>query len=55
VTRDGRARQDDRAAFDRVLAKIPAVPPDPWDRWDEQKDKEPEEAGSINGMKLRRP
>ena len=29
------ARQEDRAAFDRVLAKVPAVPPDPWDRWDE--------------------
>jgi predicted transcriptional regulator len=29
------ARQGDRAAFDRVLANIPAVPPDPWDRWDE--------------------
>jgi len=29
------ARQGDRAAFDRVLADVPAVPPDPWDRWDE--------------------
>ena len=29
------ARQGDRAAFDRVLANVPAVPPDPWDRWDE--------------------
>jgi hypothetical protein len=26
------ARQGDRAAFDRVLAKVPAVQPDPWDR-----------------------
>ena len=26
-------RQGDRAAFDRVLVKIPAAPPDPWDRW----------------------
>jgi prevent-host-death family protein len=24
----------DRAAFDRVLAKVPAGPPDSWDRWD---------------------
>ena len=29
------ARQGDPAAFDRVLANVPAVPPDPWDRWDE--------------------
>lgn len=29
------ARQGDRAAFDRVLADVPAVAPDPWDRWDE--------------------
>jgi predicted transcriptional regulator len=28
------ARQGDRAAFERVLAKVPAGPPDPWDRWD---------------------
>jgi predicted transcriptional regulator len=49
------ARQGDRAAFDRVLAKVPAVPPDPWDRWDEPKDKEPEEAESSSGMKSRRP
>jgi len=28
------ARQGDRAAFDRVLADVPAAPPDPWDRWD---------------------
>ena len=28
------ARQGDRAAFDRVLADVPAVPPDPWDQWD---------------------
>jgi hypothetical protein len=30
------ARQGDNEAFDRVLAKVPAVPPDPWDRWDEE-------------------
>jgi hypothetical protein len=35
------ARQGDRAAFDRVLVNVPAVPPDPWDRWNE-----PEAAGS---------
>jgi predicted transcriptional regulator len=28
------ARQGNREAFDRVLAKVPSVPPDPWDRWD---------------------
>ena len=28
------ARQGDRGAFDRVLAKVPSVPPDPRDRWD---------------------
>lgn len=28
------AQQGDRAAFDRVLAKVPSGPPDPWDRWD---------------------
>ncbi|HKH43342.1 MAG TPA: toxin-antitoxin system HicB family antitoxin [Thermoanaerobaculia bacterium] len=36
------ARQGDRAAFDRVLAKVPAVPPDPWDRWE---DETPDEKG----------
>lgn len=30
------ARQGDRAAFDRVLARVPAVPPDAWDRWDSE-------------------
>lgn len=30
------ARQGDRAAFDRILAKVPAVPPYPWDRWDDE-------------------
>lgn len=30
------ARQGDREAFDRALAKVPSVPPDPWDRWDEE-------------------
>jgi hypothetical protein len=25
-------RQGNRAAFDRVLAKVPSAPPDPWDR-----------------------
>lgn len=30
------ARRGDREAFDRVLAKVPDVPPDPWDRWDEE-------------------
>jgi len=30
------ARQGDRAAFDRVLAEVPAGPPDPWDRWDNE-------------------
>ena len=30
------AGQGDREAFDRVLAKVPSVPPDPWDRWDEE-------------------
>lgn len=29
------ARQGDREAFDRVLARVPNAPPDPWDRWDE--------------------
>jgi predicted transcriptional regulator len=28
------AQQGDRAAFDRVLARVPSGPPDPWDRWD---------------------
>jgi hypothetical protein len=28
------ALQGDRAAFDRVLAKVPARPADPEDRWD---------------------
>jgi hypothetical protein len=28
------AQQGDRAAFDRVLAKVPSGPPDIWDRWD---------------------
>jgi predicted transcriptional regulator len=30
------AQQGNPEAFDRVLAKVPAVPPDPWDRWDEE-------------------
>jgi hypothetical protein len=30
------ARPGDRESFDRVLAKVPSVPPDPWDRWDEE-------------------
>jgi predicted transcriptional regulator len=38
------AREADTEAFDRVLAKVPAVPPDPWDRWHEE-DKKPEEVG----------
>ncbi|HYU36194.1 MAG TPA: toxin-antitoxin system HicB family antitoxin [Thermoanaerobaculia bacterium] len=45
------ARDVDPAAFDRVLAKVPAVPPDPWDRWDEEKssaEEEPEKAGSSS-------
>jgi len=28
------ARQGNREAFDRVLAKVPDLSPDPWDRWD---------------------
>jgi predicted transcriptional regulator len=36
------ARQGDREAFDRVLAKVPASPPDPWDRWDEEPSSEDE-------------
>jgi len=39
------ARQGDREAFDRVLAKVPAVAPDPWDRWDEQEGRDAGEAG----------
>ncbi|MFY9825720.1 MAG: toxin-antitoxin system HicB family antitoxin [Thermoanaerobaculia bacterium] len=27
------AREGNREAFDRVLAKVPDVEPDPWDRW----------------------
>jgi hypothetical protein len=34
--RENTARQGDRAAFDRVLAKVPSVPPDPWDGWAEE-------------------
>ncbi len=30
------ARQGDREAFVRILAKVPSVPPDPWDRWAEE-------------------
>jgi predicted transcriptional regulator len=48
------ARQGDSAAFDRVLAKVPAVPPDPWDRWDEREGKEPEAVGSSRDIKSRR-
>jgi predicted transcriptional regulator len=48
------AREGDHGAFDRVLAKVPAVPPDPWDRWDGQGDKEPEAAGSGSGTKSSR-
>jgi hypothetical protein len=36
------ARRGDREAFDRVLAKVPDVPPDPWDRWDEETSSEGE-------------
>lgn len=36
------ARQGDRAAFDRVLARVPAAPPDPWDRWDAESPTAPE-------------
>ena len=39
------ARQGDREAFDRVLAKVPSVPPDPWDRWDEESPSDKEPAG----------
>jgi len=35
------ARQGDPAAFDRVLAKVPAVPPDPWDRWEGEAEEVP--------------
>ena len=38
------ARQGDRAAFDRVLARVPAGPPDPWDRWEDADEKGPSEA-----------
>ncbi|HEX7183021.1 MAG TPA: toxin-antitoxin system HicB family antitoxin [Thermoanaerobaculia bacterium] len=51
------AQQGDRAAFDRVLAKVPAGPPDPWDRWDHQTpsdEKEPGEAALSRGAKARR-
>ncbi|HYG65454.1 MAG TPA: hypothetical protein VEL74_22925 [Thermoanaerobaculia bacterium] len=27
------AREGNREAFERVLAKVPDVEPDPWDRW----------------------
>ena len=40
------ARQGDREAFDRVLAKVPAVPPDPWDRWDGETPSEDEPAAA---------
>jgi predicted transcriptional regulator len=36
------ARRGSREAFERVLAKVPAVPPDPWDRWDEETSSEDE-------------
>jgi hypothetical protein len=36
------ARRGDLEAFDRVLAKVPDVPPDPWDRWDEETSSEDE-------------
>lgn len=36
------ARRGDREAFDRVLAKVPDLPPDPWDRWDEEASSEDE-------------
>lgn len=29
------AREGDREAFERVLARVPDVEPDPWDRWEE--------------------
>jgi predicted transcriptional regulator len=42
------AREGDRTAFDRALARVPAVPPDPWDRWDAEDslESEPAKAGS---------
>jgi hypothetical protein len=40
------AQQGDPDAFDRVLAKVPAVPPDPWDRWDEEAPAETAKKGS---------
>jgi predicted transcriptional regulator len=30
---EGLAREGNREAFDRVLARVPDVEPDPWDRW----------------------
>ncbi|MES1244314.1 MAG: toxin-antitoxin system HicB family antitoxin [Acidobacteriota bacterium] len=48
------ARQGDREAFDRVLAKVPAVPPDPWDRWDAPSEEEPAEAEPRSRSKTRR-
>jgi len=49
------AREADPAAFDRVLAKVPAVPPDLWDRWDEETpSEEPAEANLSSGSKSRR-
>jgi predicted transcriptional regulator len=50
------ARQGNRDAFDRVLAKVPSVPPDPWDRWDEETPSEdgPARAESSNKSRARR-
>jgi len=55
-TLSGPARQGDREAFDRVLAKVPAVPPDPWDRWDGEtpSEDEPAEAEPRSRSKTRR-
>lgn len=50
------ARQGDRDAFDRVLAKVPSVPPDPWDRWDAEtsSEAEPAQAALSSGSRTRR-
>lgn len=52
---EGLARQGDREAFDRVLAKVPAAPPDPWDRWDGETPAEepPAEAEPRKGSRAR--
>jgi len=41
------AREGNREAFERVLARVPDVEPDPWDRWtppDRRKALAPEDA-----------